>query len=268
MDPVDAAAMRADILRDVGELLRDELAGAEWGRVLVEVTSGQGGEVVVAGMDVEEIVGDEARVDAAFARPSRELLAAFAKATEALCAIEGVAVDDVRGGTFVRIDDRAYAFLPGLVHVPSVRFDGERDALVARLEEKNARLRERFPSDHVEVDVDGGSIAWVVQGRRTASARATAIGTFVRASRTWAWAWSHPSLPDPARRASAALTDAIEERDMWEIATPVFATDEATAWALAALVCDRAGGDGVQRIAREDGALFVLVREAPSPVLD
>jgi uncharacterized protein DUF6882 len=250
MNPVDAAAMRADILRDIGDLLREELAGAEWGRVLVEVTGGPGGEVVVAGMDVEEIVGDEGRVDAAFARPSHGLLAALAKATEALCAIEGAAIDDVRGGTFVRVEDRAYVFLPALVHAPSVRLDRERDSLIAALTVKNELLRARFPSERAELDVDAGSIAWIAQGKRIGSARATVLGTFAQVARTWAWAWSHPSLPEPVCRAAAALTDAIEERDLWEIATPVFATDEPTAWALAALVCDRAGADGVQRIAR------------------
>jgi hypothetical protein len=61
------------------------------------------------------------------------------------------------------------------------------------------------------------------------------------------------------------LTDALDERDLWEITTPTFATDEPTAWALAALLCDRSGADGVQRIARDDGSLFVLLRDVSDP---
>ena len=48
---------------------------------------------------------------------------------------------------------------------------------------------------------------------------------------------------------------------MWELSTPVFAADEATAWALAALVCDRAGGDGVCCSRKSDGLVFLLLRE-------
>ncbi len=96
----------------------------------------------------------------------------------------------------------------------------------------------------------------------SATAGATLLGTFAQGPRTWAWAWSHPELADATKRASAELTDAIETRSLWEISTPVFATDESTAWAIAALVCDRAKGEGVQRLAQAAGALFaVLVRD-------
>ncbi|MBV9948426.1 MAG: hypothetical protein JOZ69_16365 [Myxococcales bacterium] len=39
-------------------------------------------------------------------------------------------------------------------------------------------------------------------------------------------------------------------------------TDEGTAWALAACVWDRVRGDGVQRLTRDDGAMFVLLHDA------
>jgi hypothetical protein len=126
---------------------------------------------------------------------------------------------------------------------------------------KNEALRARFPSDGIELDVETRTLRWSYAGKITATAQATLLGTFARAPRTWAWAWSHPGLPDEMKRASSALTDAIQTRTIWEISTPVFATDEPTAWAIAALVCDRAKGDGVQRLAQEDGAVFVLVRE-------
>jgi hypothetical protein len=63
------------------------------------------------------------------------------------------------------------------------------------------------------------------------------------------------------RAASRRLVDDIVDRSMWELSTPVFCTDEATAWALAALVCDRAGGDGVFCGAEDGGRVFVLVQE-------
>jgi hypothetical protein len=263
MDEEEKRRLRADILADVGAILGEQLAADAWGRVQVEVVRGPDGEPVVAGIDVEEIVGDEARVDEAFGgEGARAVVPMLAKATEALCALDGVLLEDVRGGTFIhRIDGEGFAWLPGLVRAPSPALDDERDALLAALREKNEALRARFASDAIELDAEARTLRWSLAGRVTATAQATLLGTYSRAPRTWAWAWSHPGLPDEMKRASSALTDAIPTRGIWEISTPVFATDEATAWTIAALVCDRAKGDGVQRLAQEDGAVFVLVRD-------
>jgi hypothetical protein len=261
----ESESLRREIVDDIGALLREQLAADAWGRVLVEVVRDLTGEPIVAGMEVEEIVGDEARVDEVFDGPeARALLPAIAKATEALAAIDDVALEDVHGGTFVRLE-QGFAWLPGLVHAPSPRLDRERDALVARLREKNEALRARIASDRVELDVEAATLRWLTGDRVVGEARATLLGTFAQAPRTWGWAWSNPTVSEVARRASSALTDAIPERDIWEITTPVFATDEPTAWAIAALVCDRAAGDGVQRIAQQGGALFVLVSEVSAP---
>jgi len=262
MPPPDAAAMRREILDEVGALLREHFAADAWGRILVEVVAGRAGESVVAGVDVEEIVGDEARVDEVFGGDAaRALMPALARATEALCACEGVELGDVGGGTFVRLE-KGFAWLPGLVRAPSLRLDRERDALVARLKSNNEKLHARFKARGVTLDVEAEELRWTSDSGTVGTARATLIGTFAHGTRTWAWASHNPSLSERARRAAAELTDALAERDLWEISTPAFATDEATAWALAALVCDRASADGVQRIARDEGALLVLVREA------
>ncbi|MDP9148588.1 MAG: hypothetical protein M3O36_01400 [Myxococcota bacterium] len=261
MDARETTRMRREILDGVGGLLRDELAAELWGRVLVEVVRGTNGAPLVAGIDVEEIVGDESRVDALFGgEKARAFLPTLAKATEALCALDGVVLEDVRGGTFVHLAPD-FAWLPGLVRAPSVRLDRERDALVARLRAKNETIQTRFCADHVELDVEGLSVRWLHDGRPVGTAAATLLGTFAWGPRTWAWAWSNSSVPESARRASAALTDGLDDRDLWEIATPAFATDEPTAWAVAALLCERTNAEGVQRIARADGALFVLLRD-------
>jgi hypothetical protein len=262
MDAAEVQRIRREILSEIGPLLHDELVADAWGRALVEVVRAPSGEPVVSGIDVEEIEGDEARVDAAFGGVAiQAFLPALAKATEALCALEGVELDDVRGGTFVRLVE-GFAWLPGLVRAPSQRLDRERDALLVRMREKNDALRARFTADRVELDVEMLTLRWLAQARAVGSARATPLGTFAHAPRTWAWAWGNPTLAEPVRKASAAITDALVERDLWEISTPVFATDEPTAWALAALLCDRTAADGVQRIARDGGGLFVLLSEA------
>jgi hypothetical protein len=261
MNPAEAERLRREILDDVGGLLRQELAAETWGRVLVEVVRAKGGAPVVAGIDVEEIVGDEAAVDAAFGGDAaRELLPVLARATEALCGLSDVDLDLVGGGTFVRLAG-GFAWLPGLVRAPSLALDRERDALVARLREKNDRMRARLGADHMELDAEASRIRWRADGRQVGAASATVIGTFAHGPRSWAWAWGNPSAAEPTRRASAALTDALMERNIWEISTPTFTTDEPTAWALAALLCDRYDADGVQRFPREDGALFVLIRD-------
>jgi hypothetical protein len=63
------------------------------------------------------------------------------------------------------------------------------------------------------------------------------------------------------RRSSSALVDALLDRDVWEISTPAFATDEGTAWTLAAFICDRAPGDGVVGMPEGGGLVFVLLRD-------
>jgi hypothetical protein len=262
----EAEHLRREILDGVAPLLYGDLVADAWGRVLVEVMRAPDGQLLVAGIDVEEIVGDETRVDSAFGgEAARALLPVLARATEALCALEDVDLDDVRGGTFIRLPD-GFAWLPGLVRAPSLRLDRERGALVARLREKNEGLGARFAADRVELDVERLALRWLSGTRTIGTASATLLGTFARGARTWAWAWSNPTLAEPARKACAAITDALAERDLWEIATPVFATDEPTAWALAALVCDRTEAQGVQRMVREDGALLVLVRDLADAV--
>ncbi len=266
MDEAEARATRREILDDVGAMLREHLAADAWGRVLIEVTRGPDGQPIVAGIDVEEILHDEARVDEVFGgEGARAVLPVLAKAVEALCALDGVELEDVRGGTFVRREDDRFAWLPALVRAPSLRFDRERDALVAKLRAKNEVLREQFgfpEGGQLVLDLARETALFSSGSRPDLVARATLMGTFAPASRTWGWGGSNPHAPEAIRRSSMALVDAIVDRDIWELSTPVFSTDEATAWALAALVCDRAGGDGVFCGPEDAGLVFVLLRDA------
>jgi hypothetical protein len=260
MDAAETARARREILEGLEPLLRGELAAEHWGRALIEVVRVPGGGAVVAGIDVDEIVGNEGHVDAVFGRGAvRGALPVLAMATEALCALDAVELEDVRGGTFVRLPE-GFAWLPGLVRAPSPRLDRERDELVARLREKNAALRVRFPGDRVELDVDGSVVRWWAGDRPLGESRATVVGTFAHAPRTWAWAFANENAPAAVRRASQALLDGLVERDLWELTSPAFPTDESTVWALAAYLCDRTKAEGVQRMAGEEGALFVLLQ--------
>ena len=92
---MDEESLRREILEDMGSLLRDNLAAEAWGRLQIEVVRAPNGEPAVAGIDVEEIVGDEGLVDAAFSQPSADLLATLAKATDALCSIDDVDLESV-----------------------------------------------------------------------------------------------------------------------------------------------------------------------------
>jgi hypothetical protein len=257
--------MRREILDDIGSLLHEELAAAEWGRVLVEVVRGPDGAPVVSGIDVDELFGDDARVDEILGGDRvRAVLPVLAKAVEALCALDDLDLDDVRGGTFVRMPDERFGWLPSLVRAPSAALDGERDELVARLRTKNDAFHERFgrpPDDRMGIDLGAEKAAWTVAERTPMRARATLIGTYAPQARTWGWGASNPHAPESVRRSSAALVDAIEERDLWELSTPVFPTDELTAWAVAAFVLDRAKGDAVVCLPSEEGLVFVLMRD-------
>ncbi len=266
MEPGEARKLRREILDDVGKLLREELAAEEWGRLVVEVLPGPDGVLRVGGVDVDELFGDEARVERAFNGPGMgAVLPVLTKAVEALCALEDIDLEQVRGGTFVRMPDERFGWLPGLVRAPSPRLDDERDELVERLRVKNDAFHARFgrpPDDRLGIDLNAGTVAWSVVDRPPLVARATLIGTFAQPSRSWGWGGTNPHAPEPVRRASSALVDAIEDRDVWEISTPGFATDELTAWAVAAFVLDRAKGDAVVCAPQGEGLIFVLIRDA------
>jgi hypothetical protein len=265
MEDGEAKAMRREILDEVGELLREQLAAEEWGRALVEVVRGPDGEPAVAGIEVEDIVGDERRVDEVFAdEAAGPLLPVLAKATEALCGLASVELEDVGGGTFLSQTGGRFEWLPGLVHAPSAPLERQWDEVVDRLEVKRRSLEDRFGLGHHErydVDIENESIVFSSGGRPRIVGRATLIGTYSLASRTWGWGGYNKSVPEGVRRASAALADEILDRDMWELSTPVFAVDEATAWAIAALVCDRAAGEGVYRSPTGGGFVFLLLRD-------
>ncbi len=220
-------------------------------------------------MDVEELFGDETRVDAAFGGDrARAVLPVLAKAVEALCALDELDLEDVRGGTFVRMPGERFGWLPALVRAPSARLDGERDDLVAKLRAKNDAFHERFgrpPDDRLGVDLTREKIAWSVAAKAPLDARATLIGTFAPRARTWGWGGTNPHAPELVRRASAQLVDSIGDRDLWELSTPVFATDELTAWAVAALVCDRMKGDAVVCVPDREGLVFLLLRDVSEP---
>ena len=129
---------------------------------------------------------------------------------------------------------------------------------------QNDAFHERFgrpPEEHLGVDLASERIAWSVVDRTPLVARATLIGTFAPRSRTWGWGGTNPHAPESVRRASALLVDAIADREVWELSTPVFATDELTAWAVAAFVCDRAKGDAVVCVPDSEGLVFLLLRD-------
>lgn len=266
MEDQERSRLRREILDDVAGLLVTHLAGAEWGRVLIETATGDDGQPFVAEMEVEDIVGDEARVDAAFAHEPtvRPLLPVLAKAIQALCELEEVDLERVTGATFLRQRAGSFEWLPGLVHMPSAGLERAWDEASARLAEKQAALEERFglgTFEGYQLDLQDQRIAWEARGRARVTARATLIGSFSSGSRSWAWGAHNPNLPAPVRAASAALVDGIVDREMWELSTPIFASDEATAWALCALVCAEAGGQGVYRGRSGESAVFVLLRE-------
>jgi hypothetical protein len=266
VDDAEKKRLRREVLDEVGSLLFEHLAAQEWGRVLVEIAADDAGQPIVAGMEVEDVVGDEARIDAAFGSEPmvRPLLPVLAKAIEALCGLEDVELERVGGGTFLRQPGGGFEWLPGMVHMPSAALERMCDEAAAALKVKQGVLEDRYGLGHFEgyeLDLEKERIAFRGAGRAGVEGRATLIGSFSYGSRSWAWGAHNQNLPAHVRAASAKLIDGILERDMWELSTPIFATDEATAWALCAVVCAQAGGQGVYRGRNGESAVFVLLRE-------
>ena len=200
-----------------------------------------------------------------FGAPAAQpLLPVLAKATEALCGLAGVELEDVQGGTFLRRSTGEFEWLPGLVHAPSEGLEAVREGVLKRLEEKRSALESRFGLTRLgryEVDVERESMVFSVAEGVRVLARATLIATYSLGSCAWAWGGYNKNVPPHVQVAAAALVDEILERDMWELSTPVFCVDEATAWVLAAFVCDRAAGESVYCLRQNGGLVFLLLRD-------
>jgi hypothetical protein len=248
----DRQRMEADILGDVAELAREQLAGDSWARLMVCVDHDDAGRVRVFCIDVEGVTND-ARVDAAFA-PGRvgNALDALATATHALVALRGLDLGLVCGGTFVWTEAEGLAFLPGLVRAPSARVDRERDAVLERVTTKNRSFRLRAGLEQAtaawEVDTQNEAARFRVGERHTLEARATVLATYEPATCTFAWFGKSPEAEGQARERSAALIDELLERDAWELGAPSLQTDSGSAFALAAWVADRHQADALLRL--------------------
>ena len=262
---VAAEVDAASILADVFELLREHFALEAWGRLQIEIARHPDGDLRVADVQVEGIIGDEAVIERTFGSPAAAQLAnVLGKAIEALAALEGVDVEATHGGTFIRVDDAAGApvavtFLPGLVTAPSPAFASQRAAVVAELKARAVELSERFGVGRdaaVAADVEAGRCEIQRGGQTVASSALTLIGSFSRPHRSWVWAAHNPTLPAAARRSCSQALDAMPDRSAWEVSTPGFATDEPTAWALAGWVA-RTRGWIALRLEVDDGFIVV-----------
>jgi hypothetical protein len=263
VEPNERAQARAGILGELAGLFEAAFAWDTWGRLLVHVAVDDGGEPIVVDVAVEDIVGDEARLAEAFEGPEvRGALPALARAVEALVAIDDLDLEALGGGTFVRAPEGRVAFLPGLVRSPSAAFDRERDDAVARVRARERALAARFGlgEDARVVPAERGRARIERGGRGVAEADAVVLGTFSRPRRQFVWGAANLSLDEAERKACQALLDVMPQRESWEIGTIGFVSDEPTAAALCAWVCDTLGGDGVARIEGDGGPIFVLLR--------
>jgi hypothetical protein len=263
VDATEKRASRDGILDELGGLFRAAYAWGTWGRLLVHVSIGEGGRPEVIDVAVEDIVGDERRLQAAFEGPEvRASLPAVGRAVEALLALEGLEIESMGGGTFLHTADARLAFLPGLVRCPSAAFEGARDAADERVRQRSEELGSRFGLGvDAQLAGSGGAALRVRRGAaEVAGVEGVILGTFSRQARSFVWAAANPSLSEAARKATSALLDAMPDRSAWEVSTFGFTTDEPTAWSLCAWVCDVARGEGLVRMETDEGPVFVLIR--------
>lgn len=259
MDSVDRLRERTEILAELAPLFRDALALEAWGRLLVFVERRADGSLRVSDLQVEEILDDDAVEQAFEGTAARTALPAIASAVEALTMLDDLELDELGGGTFVRGPD-ALGWLAGCVRTPSKSFDERRDQSLLWMREQNRALLERFAiggAATIDADMLVGSVRAVVGGELRAVGTQIVIGSFSRRRRSWVWGAHNPTLAEPARRRAAEALDAMRDRSMWEVSTQGFVTDEATAWALAALVAEERALDGVARVDTQEG--FVLL---------
>ncbi len=254
----EGADFRQDVLAELAPILREGLAAHAWGRLLVHTTRRDDGSLRVSDLEVDDVIGPEADIEGAMRDPDTPaLLPVLATAIEALASTWSVEVDDVGGGTFVRDDGGAFHHLPGLVRAPSRALDARRDAALAWATRAFEALRLPDGATLAEVDAER-AVAVFSDGTDLRELSCVVLGTFARASWTLVWAHANPSLPDRARERCHDVLDAFSDRAVWEVSTPQLATDETTAWALAAIVAEEAGRAPLA-VRQPDGTLFLLL---------
>jgi hypothetical protein len=133
--------------------------------------------------------------------------------------------------------------------------DDEFDAFIAdanqAFERKQADLTRRFGlGSHARWDYD--QLTELLRfsdasGQVLVEASAIAIGSFSGMSKTWKWAWSNQSVPEPARSRSARLRGLFETTGMEVFRKGSFAADEEMAWELAAMCVAHLSAQGCYR---------------------
>jgi hypothetical protein len=242
--PDDAIHEKAALLAEIGEMLERYFAFDEYGRLAVEVAKDSDGNVLVRDVVVDQLVGSEAAVEKALSSSEmKAFVPVLARAVDTLCLLEGADLALVGGGTFVHASrpdgTPGAAFLPGLIRAPSPSFEQRADEALSAMRARAAELEVtlRLTSNAAaESDMVEGTVGFSVAGTPIARAKQVVIGSFSRPHRSWVWGGDNPSLAPEARRRSKALLDSVPDRAPWEVSTPGFATDEPTAWALAAWV--------------------------------
>ena len=264
------------LLDELLPMLREQLAADEWGRLLLLLEPGEEGWRV-RDLQIEDVEGDEARIEAALRSTGLgPLFGVLLEACEVLCGLEGVELADVEGGTFVRRPGGRLGFLPGIVRTPSDGFLVLCDErLEPTMERQRALSDQGGVTDRYEVDLGAGEMTFLDEaGRPTARARVSLLGSFSDKTRTWAWAWANPSLPDLIQERARDLCDRFSRRDLWELTTAQFATDLGSCWALASLFVVEHGAAGIYRVPQAPHHVFVLldrleraghIRREPSP---
>lgn len=253
MDREERRLARREILDELDHVIRHELAGDAWARLLVTTVRTEAGELAVGDVDVEGIT-DEAAVDRAFeAAGAHDAMLALRAACEALAVLASLDVDDVGGGTFFRsAEGGALEHLPGLVRTPSAAFDAEREAALAWASARNEALRARAsmhdPSVVYALDLEAGTVRFARDGEPGLTLPATPLATFEPHRATLTWLGQNPHAPPAPKARAARLVDSLRDRSVWEISTPLFQTDEPSAFALAAFVAMKNDAAGLLRI--------------------
>jgi Family of unknown function (DUF6882) len=98
-----------------------------------------------------------------------------------------------------------------------------------------------------DVDQDAGTIAFIRENGVRASAPVQIIGTFNPEDGTWLWAWDHPSVRPPLRKAAETLKAYGAAHGIAELTTARLDCREEDCWRFTALACHLSEAQGGYR---------------------
>ena len=132
------------------------------------------------------------------------------------------------------------------------------------LNQKQARMRERYPIDECERydwDQGTGRLVFSHDGRAKVVANIVFVGGVSTITSTWMWSWANESVSDQVKEAMWKVREFGIERGFLRLASACWSADECDGWEMTAVAAWLLGAEGAYRTPRDRGFTYMIIRQ-------